>query len=313
MAQKPLPSLNAIRAFETTARHLNYKLASSELNVTPAAVKQLVVKLEEFVGAKLLIRQGQGLALTPTGSQCLPKLSEGFALLQSGISEIHTEKKQNQLILSVETSIASTWLVPKLEQFRTLHPEISVLVDSTQRIAVLENDSVDIAIRYGVDSPAHYERHLLFHDYILPACSPSLLYDFSDNKILCLTDLLDHIPLIHWDMSAHTWAENSHQLYAWENWTDTTSASSTGNTKLSFNDYGQAVQAAIAGQGVLLASQPLLDQHFEQNLLVPIGNHGHSTKAAFDIVTLSNDKKRYDIDAFITWITNIPKQDSKSN
>ena len=59
-----LPSLNALRAFEAVARHLSYRDAAVELAVTPAAVKQLVAKLEDALGARLVVRQGRGLALT---------------------------------------------------------------------------------------------------------------------------------------------------------------------------------------------------------------------------------------------------------
>lgn len=306
MLRKPLPSLNAIRAFETVSRHLNYKIAAAELNVTPSAVKQLVTKLEHYVGEALVIRQGKTLTLTPAAKRSIPLLSEGFAQLHAGVKAIGSRNNQNQLILSVETSFASTWLVPKLEQFRAIHPEISVLLDSTQKIVNLEDDTVDIAIRYGVDSPAHYNQHFLFDDHVIPACSPTLL----SNGVSNLEDLLQLHPMIHWDMSAHPWAENSRELFSWANWNSDVHPNTTKPAGLSFNDYGQAVQAAIAGQGILLASRPLLSDHFEQSLLSAIGQNEKQTNLCFELVTQSTSKPRPQIDAFVSWITGITGEDT---
>ena len=55
-----LPPLNALRAFEVIARHLSFARAAQELNVTPAAVGQLVRRLEEGLGVELFHRSQAG-------------------------------------------------------------------------------------------------------------------------------------------------------------------------------------------------------------------------------------------------------------
>ena len=75
---RPLPPLNALRAFETTARHLSFKLAAKELNVTPAAVSHQVKALEDLLGVPLFHRLTRALRLTEAGQVALPALTEGF-------------------------------------------------------------------------------------------------------------------------------------------------------------------------------------------------------------------------------------------
>ena len=153
-----LPSLNSLRAFEVVSRHLNYHSAAAELNVTPAAVKQLVSKLEESVGTKLLERKGQGLALTAKGKASCSDLSTAMARLSSSVETMRREDGQQQLIVTVETSFATAWLVPKLDRFRSKFPQISVLIDSNQQIVELEKGHADVAIRYGVETPGEVFR-----------------------------------------------------------------------------------------------------------------------------------------------------------
>ncbi len=147
-----LPSLNALRAFEAVARHLHYPTAAEELNVSPAAVKQLIGKLESAVGVKLIARKGRGLALTRTGSASLQDLSSAMSLINSSVLKMREQRNLKRLIVSVEASLATAWLVPKLQEFRMLYPEIAVLIDSSQEIVDLARSDVDVAIRYGVDS-----------------------------------------------------------------------------------------------------------------------------------------------------------------
>ena len=173
-----LPSLNSLRAFEVVSRHLNYHAAAVELRVTPAAVKQLVSKLEDAIGAKLLERQGQRLVLTAKGRASCEDLTAGFGQLTNSVQKMRQKERRKQLIVTVETSFATIWLVPKLDRFRARHPEISVLVDSNQRIADFQKDQVDVAIRYAVNSPSDLAVHRLFDDKIFPACSPVLVRRF---------------------------------------------------------------------------------------------------------------------------------------
>jgi len=302
-----LPSLNSLRAFEVVSRHLNYHSAAKELNVTPAAVKQLVSKLEDAIGCKLLERKGRKIFLTDTGINCCSELSFGFESLLLAVEKMRRADVKKQLIVTVETSFSTTWLVPKLDQFRARYPEIDVLIDSNQHIADLTKESVDIAIRYGVERESNMFVHRLFADQIFPACSPALIKGAS--KLRTLEDL-NSVPLIHWDMSQLDWARTTRTLFSWEKWLEQTNEHHINTDRgLYFSDYGQAVQAAIAGQGVFLASWPILREPIAAGVLVCPFEEKIVTDVGYDLVTTPRAKKQPEVNAFLEWIVEMAESE----
>jgi LysR family transcriptional regulator, glycine cleavage system transcriptional activator len=128
-----MPPLNALRVFESVARHNSLKLAAAELFVTPAAVSHQVKLLEDFVGHKLLQRGNRSIELTPMARQALPKLTEAFSLLSDGAQLLSKLEISNALVISTPPSFAACWLMPRLHRFMQHHPEIEVRVSARSR------------------------------------------------------------------------------------------------------------------------------------------------------------------------------------
>ena len=295
-----LPSLNSLRAFEVTSRHLSYQKAAIELRVTPAAVKQLVAKLEASIGLQLIQRKGRGLALTEHGAQGLDDLTSAMRLIESSVSKMRKPARETRLFVSVESSFATAWLVPKLSGFRVLHPDVTVLIDSNQAIVDLENSTIDIAIRYGVRSRGELIVHRLFDDKVFPACSPNLA---SGPTSLHTLEDLSGVPLIHWDLSPLPWAKETQRWFTWKNWLKQAGRSHRSTDKgLYFSEYSQAVQAAIAGQGVLLASWPILRNPIDTGHLVAPFEHYLATNIGYELVATKETVKQPHVQAFINWL-----------
>ena len=119
-----LPSLNALRAFEVTARKKSYRKAAEELGVTTAAVKQLVEKLENLLGEKLFLGRGQNLKITSVGEIGLEELNISFKQIERTVNRMKSYKNKNRLVITCEPSFASAWLVPRLNKFKTLNPSM---------------------------------------------------------------------------------------------------------------------------------------------------------------------------------------------
>jgi LysR family glycine cleavage system transcriptional activator len=295
-----LPSLNSLRAFEVVSRRLSYHAAAEELNVTPAAVKQLVSKLETTVGVKLLERDGQGLKLTPRGKLSCEYLTSAMQQLKLSVEKMKGSEQHRQLIVTVEMSFATAWLVPKLVHFRKLFPQISVLIDSNQQIEDINNGSADIAIRYGVKSSSENFVHRLFDDQIFPACSPTLAN--GPPKISNLQDL-NLIPLIHWDMTHLEWVTETKKWFEWKRWLECVGASKVSvSNGIYFSDYGLAIQAAIAGQGMVLASYPILKEAINSKILVCPFDERVATDIGYDLVTTQSALSRPEVKAFVDWL-----------
>ncbi|MEO1602086.1 MAG: LysR substrate-binding domain-containing protein [Pseudomonadota bacterium] len=296
-----LPSLNALRAFEAVARHQSYVLAAEELRVTPAAVKQLVRKLEDTLGAKLVERAGRGIAITPLGAAAARDLLLAMHHLGAAAKTLRARADRRRLILTVEASFATTWLVPKLEAFRLRHPGIGVLIDSSQQVVDLETSEADAAIRYGVGRSPGLVVRRLFDDVVLPACSPSLA---EGPPRLTEVGQLTEVPLIHWDLAQLPWARETRRWFDWDEWSVRSGGPRLDTSSgLRFSDYGLAVQAATSGRGMIIASWPILKDLFDAGLLVhPFPEIARSTELGYDFVTTPAAFERPELQAFYAWL-----------
>jgi LysR family transcriptional regulator, glycine cleavage system transcriptional activator len=295
-----LPSLNALRAFETVARHLSYQRAAEELRVSPAAVKQLVGKLENTLDGLLLERVGRRLVLTNLGQAGLEDLTEGMACFKAAARKMRSGTKDQRLIVSVESSFAATWLVSNLDDFRKNNPTVNVLIDSSQEIVDLASGAADVAIRYGVITDQSLVTHRLFDDLIFPVCSPSIL---EKRDIPLSLSELRKFPLIHWNTSQLGWAEETKKWFGWKPWLKHFGETGINlSAGLHFSDYGQAVQAAIAGQGLVLASSPILKEALNNGLLVRPFKEQVAAEIGYDVVTTLAGKNRAEVAAFVEWL-----------
>lgn len=303
-----MPSLNALRALEAVARHQSYQDAARELGVTPAAIKQLVAKLEDALGKKLVERQGRGIALSEAAKSATGDLSLAMRHMAEAVRKMERADEADRLIVSVEASLATTWLVPRLDDFRAQHPNINVLIDSSQRIVDLKRGDVDLAIRYGVPSAPDLITHRLFDDQVFPACSPARA---EGPPVLASIEQLAEAPLIHWDMSQLPWARETRRWFDWDAWAKKSGLEGLDtNRGLRFSDYGLAVQAAISGQGFILASWPILRDPFDAGLLVqPFPNSSQSTGIGYDLVMAAEASARPEVGAFADWLKQTIRSD----
>lgn len=294
-----LPSLNALRAFETVARHLNYRLAAAELHVTPAAVKQLVAKLEDSLAVSLLEKKGRGLELTNEGKLISSDLSRSFTQISESVQRLRKQTARKRLIISVEPSFAAAWLIPRLDEFRAENTDVDVLVDSSMRIVDLEHDAADIAIRFGVPTNKNYYTIRLFDESLAALCNPSIA------KGLEQIEDIEKVTLIRWDLSEFEWAINTQQWNHWRYWLYEVGAEHIEPSEgLRINDYNLAVQAALAGQGMIIGSLPVLRSLIDQKLLCnPFKEVAH-TNIGYDLVTLDSSLSNPYVKKFINWISN---------
>ncbi|MXN17912.1 LysR family transcriptional regulator [Pseudooceanicola sp. GBMRC 2024] len=295
-----MPSLNALRAFVATARHRSFVLAAEELCVTPSAVKQLVRKLEEALGRPLITREGRGLRVTPAGAAGLPHLARGFEEIARGLEVIRAEGGRRRLILSVEPSFATAWLVPRLERFRALSPEVDVLVDTTLALVDLRAGAADVAIRFGAAPDPGLVAHRLFDEALCAFCSPRLAS--GPGAVKRPEDIAD-VPLIHWDLSELGWARATRDWMGWTPWLRHLGLGALAREDgIRFRDYNLALQAAIAGQGLVLGSQPVLRDYLASGLLVQPFPDRVVTDIGYDAVTTPEALARPEVAAFLDWI-----------
>lgn len=261
-----LPPLNALRAFETVARHLSVKKAAAELNVTPAAVSHQIKALEDYLGVQLFRRQNRALDLTEAARVCLPKLREGFDNLAQAVERLQMHKGGGMFTVTAAPSFAARWLMPRLHRFFQAHPEVDVRVSARlrqpseggRRGAVAERASVDawladsdIAILYGRGDYPGFTVDKLLPLTITPVCSPKVATD-RDHPLVRPQDLKHHL-LLH---------DDTGDLYDgvsfWEVWLKAAGVEDVAVSRgPHFSHAVLAFEAAIEGLGVV-ASLPVL-------------------------------------------------------
>lgn len=249
---RPLPPLNAVRAFEAAARRGSFTAAAAELGVSHAAISRHVRGLEARLGVPLLLRDGRGLAPTEAGRAFAAVVADAFDRLSQGMVAIAAEAGRGRLRLSVEPAFAGRWLVPRLGDFRKVHPGIDIELDPTQRLVDLRAEQTDLAIRYGAGgwSGVVTERLVRVMDY--PVCAPALAPALRQPADLRGQTLLH-------DESAQTWA-------LWLVAAGVAGIDATRGPR--FHDVALALDAAMAGQGVAMGDDVLCARDIASGRLV---------------------------------------------
>ena len=274
---RPLPPLNALKAFESAGRHLSFTKAAAELNVTPAAISHQVRALEELLGVQLFRRLTRALRLTDAGQTALPTLGQGFDKLAQGVEQIHAHGENGELTISVSPSFGAMWLMPRLEHFRSRHPDIEIRIDGTDRLVDLARDDADVAVRYGPGGYDGVRVDWLFSQVNTPVCSPALL---SGEHPLHQPDDLRHHTLLHVDWKD---AEAS-----WRMWLLAAGLHDIDPTRgPRFTVESMALQAALDGHGVALIGDVLVADDLAAGRLVRPFDPSLSTPLSFAFYLLS--------------------------
>jgi len=290
-----LPPLNALRAFEAAGRLQSLTDAARELNVTPAAVGHQVKSLEHYLDQALFERRYRAIALTAAGRALLPGLTEGFDRLAATLDEFTALEERSALVVTSATSFASRWLVPRLDQFRSLHPDIDVRLDATQRVVDLQHEGVDIGIRFGTGDFPGLEADYLMEEEFIPVASPDLL------ARLPVRDPADlrHHTLLHLDDGPGP------VLLDWRRWLDAAEVDAVDASRgPSFSMESLAIQAAVDGHGIALVSDVLVESDLAAGRLVRLFSLGlrNELGLAYYLVYPVNRARRPKIVAFREWL-----------
>ena len=165
-------SLNALRAFEATARLHSFSAAAEELSVTHGAVSRHIRTLEDSVGLPLLKRTAQGAVPTGEGQRLADGLSTAFSLIQSSVEQL----KPGPLTLACSESIMIYWLLPRLNRFKDANPEVELRFNMSHGPVDFTRDNVSVAIRLSsIEAPRDAVRADVAPEWVGPVCSPEYL------------------------------------------------------------------------------------------------------------------------------------------
>jgi len=293
---RPLLPLNALRAFESAARHLNFSRAAEELFVTPGAVSQQVRLLEETIGGALFRREARGLQLTDLGRAAVPVLREGFDRLTDASALLREPPRRRQVSVSVAPSFAAKWLMPRMDDFRRAHPDIEVWISADMEPVDLHDGVVDLAVRYGPGGYTDHATERLMIETVLPVCSPRLMT--GPHPIARPGDLVHHA-LLH-DASANSDPSGPD----WAMWLKARGVRHPDPRRGSrFNQSSLLIEAAIAGHGVALAKRTLAQADLTAGRLVaPFPDGSEAVGFAYHVILPRDRQPSPSASAFVAWL-----------
>lgn len=173
MTRSYLP-LNALRAFEASARQLSFTKAAIELHVTHAAISQQVKSLEQQLQRQLFIRNSRGLVLTPEGESLLPVLNDAFDRIAESLDRFLRGQLREKIKIGVVGTFATGWLLPRLAAFSQRYPHIDVQLSTHNNRVDSVAEGLDYAIRYGSGAWHGTEAQLICDAPLAPLCTPAL-------------------------------------------------------------------------------------------------------------------------------------------
>ncbi|WP_120496147.1 transcriptional regulator GcvA [Kiloniella sp. EL199] len=291
---RPLPPLNALRAFEAAARQLSFTKAAQELFVTQAAISHQIKSLEDHLGIQLFRRMNRRLILTDEAQILLPAVSEAFDIIKSTTQKLYDGGDRGTLKVSVMPSFAAKWLLPRLPKFRRKHPEIDILVSATITKSNFSRDDVDLAIRFGAGQYPGCRVDNMMEDESFVVCSPHLLK--GPLPLRTPHDLKYHT-LLHDDVGEEPFAVN------WRRWLHIAGVTDIDPDKgPGYNDSSLILQAAIEGQGVALGRTSLTYDDLKAGRLVcPFGPRAPSSYQYY-VVTPQSTSEITKIKVFREWL-----------
>ncbi len=294
MDRRRLPPLNALRAFETAARHMNFTRAAEELSVTPGAVSQQIQNHEDYVGAALFKRTAKGLLLTDSAQTALPALREAFDRLQEAAELLTASVDGRRVTVSAAPSFAAKWLVPRLGRFEAAHPEVDVWLSAGMELVDFNAGEVDIAIRYGSGHYAGLEVGRLMSETVIPVASPALL---AERPLTTLEDLAQHT-LLH-DGSP----DADESCPDWTMWLAARGVKHIDGARgPRFNQSSLVIEAAMNGRGLALAKRALAQADLDAGRLVTPLDIATVVDFAYYVVHPKPKGRLPQVKAFVNWL-----------
>ncbi|MDP9691192.1 UNVERIFIED_ORG: DNA-binding transcriptional LysR family regulator [Pseudomonas mohnii] len=286
--------LTALRAFESASRLLSFKAAAEELSVTPTAVSHQIRSLETWLGVQLFERLPRQVRLTEGGERLFHSLHGAFLEVAQSVDTLRPHRSGTSLTISTTAAFAALWLVPRLGRFYARHPNISLRLDTHCEVIDLHQDaSVDLVVRYSLDDYPNLYGVCLFDESFGVYGSPEQVALAARHTPTPTPTLIS----VHWHNS---------KLYAhgWEAW-----CAQSGENWLAgqpivreYDEEHYALQAAIAGQGLVLASNILVSESVASGLLLPYRGDVQVDGAGYSALCVPGRERHPPVRAFFAWL-----------
>jgi LysR family glycine cleavage system transcriptional activator len=286
------PPIQYLPAFVAAARFNSFKLAASELNVTPSAISQQIKTLENHMGIKLFSRKKRNLKLTFAGTSFYKMAQNTLNQYEYGCKEFNETHLSSTLKVSMIPYIANEVLIPKLAEFHTLHPDINLIIHTSVALENLHVQELDAAIRFG--TPPWPEQDVA--DVVLISHAQSALVASKKYLSKCPINGID-------DWQKQTLIHSRNHINDWQ--VLITKLNFKPQQQLVFDSYDASIRAAEEGLGIAIAVLPISHEKIRTGKLVPLSSNYKNIDENFYLVSKPNDHKQANIVALHLWLKSI--------
>lgn len=298
-----LPPLTALSYFEVAARTKSFAAAAKEINVTPAAISHQIKTLEEYLGVELFVRHHRRVSLTPAARVAMPELQDGFEALGRAVDKIRSYGEERLLVtVCSEPLFATKWIVPRLHRFYARCPEAEVRLQASLRTVDRGHDSdfgvtdlkragIDVSVRLGYGRYTGIEPQRLMGLELVPMCAPELAASVDGVEALRGLPLLCDSTLTRFD-----------EPCGWKEWFKQQGCEIGAFRDLRFGNGLLALEAAVAGQGILLGSRALHQAELDAGKLVVAFDSPLVCDQAYYVVSAGPSVERSIAELFREWL-----------
>jgi DNA-binding transcriptional LysR family regulator len=285
-----LPPINTLQAFEAVARRRSFALAAAELHLTASAVSHQVARLEAQLGVRLLERSAHGVHLSVAGERYLARVGAALSAIGAATDDVRRDASQ-RLYVHSSPSLASLWLMPRLQRFARAHPDIALNLSAAHTPSDFVLGQADIDIRYGVPHWPGLVVEPLFEERIVPLASTAFLRTHP----VARPDQLLELPLIQSNVSVVQWPEWFARFAK--------KARAPERFAVRFDRAQMALDAATQGLGVALESTTIAERHLADGRLEAVLGFDKAIKVkAHFVVYPARHAQRVPVRSFLAWL-----------
>jgi len=252
--RKKIPSSASLQAFDAAARHGNFARAAEELSLTEGAISRQIARLESVLNCKLFDRTGNRVRLNPAGAHYAHNIRETLERLERDTQYIMGMPAESQcLYIAALPTFSSRWLIPRLNGFRFMHPDITLNIAARTDPFILTASGFDAVVHFEHPAWTGMRLSYLFQETMVPVCHPTLLTD----KNIC--EQLNDLPRIHRRQNPEAWNNYSRE-----------SGIILDNPAqgVRYDLHEMSIAAALAGQGVAIVPRIYVEKELVNGALV---------------------------------------------
>lgn len=290
-------SLAGLRGFEAAARTLSFTRAAVELALTQSSISRQVRALEDEVGRPLFRRRTRALELTDAGRQLYEAVGESLAGIDRAVAGLRGTSRRRRLAVTTVPSFASLMLMPRLPAFSRLHPDVDISIDASDALRDLRAEGYDVAIRYCRVAHAPADGVRLLDEVLVPVLSPALAADLGPIESPAALARATFI------VEASHPPHDGFSLDAWHRWFAGAGGTMPDDARRITLTYShQALQAALGGQGVMLAPTRYAEPYLATGRLLAPFDQTLPSPCAFYLIVDPTARRQRHVDAFVRWL-----------